>query len=98
MLIFFTGMKTLIAREISATCSPTPLWEWRRGIIYADSDCLENPQQKAFFIEAAQIQLGKLGITHIAKKLDTGQFEVIFKKGLSKFCVVELTRRGMYIA
>lgn len=43
-----------------------------------DSDGLENPQQGVFCCEVSQLQLGKLGITHTAKYLDTGQFEKIF--------------------
>lgn len=97
LFIFLTGMKTAIARNISSTCSSSPLWQWGRRIICGDSDCLEHPQQEVF-LDESQIQLGTLGITHIAKKLDTGQFEVIFKKGLSKFFVVKLTHHNMYIA
>lgn len=32
-----------------------------------DSDWLENPQQEAFCLKVSQLQLGKLGTTHIAK-------------------------------
>lgn len=84
VFIYFTGMKTAIARKASSTCSLSPLWEWGRGIIFADSDCLENPQQEAFFREAPRYT-GKI------RNNTSGQLEVIFKKDLSKFYVVELT-------
>lgn len=34
-------------------------------------------QQGVFCCEVSQLKLGKLGITHTAKYLDTGQFEKI---------------------